>query len=53
MNNKQTGKRLQQKADAAKDEKIKAALIKADICGLSSEEAKAKLNNIIKQIIEE
>jgi hypothetical protein len=53
MPNKQTSKRLQQKAEAAKDEKIKAALIKADISGLSSEEAKAKLNNIIKEIIEQ
>lgn len=51
---KQTvGKKLQKKADDLKDEKIKNALIKADIKGLSRDEAKAKLNQIVDEILEE
>lgn len=47
------GKRLQKKADDLKDEKIKNALIEADISGLSRNEAKAKLNNIVDEIFGE
>lgn len=52
---KQTvGQKLQKKADDLKDEKIKNALIKADIKGLSRDEAKAKLNKIVDdEILEE
>lgn len=45
------GRRLQRKANAAKDERIKNALLKADISGLSKSEAKAKLNNIVNEIL--
>ena len=48
---KQTvGKKLQKKADDLKDEKVKKALLKADISGLTREQAKAKLNNIVDEI---
>jgi hypothetical protein len=51
---KQTvGKKLQKKADKIKDEKVKIALVKADISGLTREEAKAKLNNIVDEILGE
>ena len=45
-----TGKRLQQKADDIKDEKIVKALLNADISGLSRDEAKIKLRKIIDRI---
>ena len=51
---KQTvGQILQKKVDDMKDEKVKNALIKADIKGLSRGEAKAKLKNIVDEILEE
>lgn len=51
---KQTvGKKLQKKADNLKDEKVKNALLKADISGLTSGEAKAKLKNIVDEIFGE
>lgn len=48
-----TAKALQQKADDLKDEKVKNALIKADISGLSRDEARAKLKNIVDEILSE
>lgn len=48
-----TAKALQKKADDLKDEKVKNALMKADISGLSRNEAKAKLNNIVDKILGE
>jgi len=47
------GKRLQKKADALKDEKIINALKNANVSGLSKGEAKAKLDNIVDEILEE
>lgn len=48
-----TAKALQEKADYLKDEKVKDALLKADISGLSKDEAKAKLKNIVDEIYRE
>ena len=47
-----TGKKLQKKAEELKDEKIINAIIKADIKGLSRDEARAKLNNVIEEVEE-
>ena len=47
------GEKLQKKADDMKDERVKAALLSADIKGLSRDEAKAKLNNIVDEILGE
>jgi len=44
---------LQEKADEAKDEKIVAALMNANISGLSKDEAKANLKNIVDEILSE
>jgi len=50
---KQTvGRRLQKKADEIKDEKIRNALLKANISGLSKDEANTKLKNIIDDIFD-
>ncbi len=49
---KTVGKRLQKKADNLKDEKVKNALLNADISGLSRAEAKAKLKNIVDEILD-
>lgn len=47
---KQTvGEKLQKKADDLKDEMVKNALLNADIKGLSRDEAKAKLKNIVDE----
>jgi hypothetical protein len=51
---KQTvGKKLQKKADDLKDERVRNALLKADIKGLSRDDAKAKLYNIVDEILGE
>lgn len=47
------GEQLQKKADDRKDERVKNALLKADISGLSREKAKAKLKNIVDEILDE
>lgn len=47
------GKKLQKKADDLKDERLKNAILKANIKGLSRDEAKAKLTNIVDEILEE
>ena len=47
-----TAKRLQKKADNLKDERLVTALIKAKTKGLSKDEAKAKLKNIVDEILE-
>ena len=47
------GKKLQKKADDLKDKMVVTALLNADIKGLSADEAKAKLNNIIDEILGE
>lgn len=50
---KQTvGKKLQKKADDLKDEKIRSAIMKTNIKGLSREEAAAKLKNAIDDAID-
>lgn len=48
-----TGRKLQKKADDLKDERVINALIKANIKGLSRDEEKAKLSNIVDEILEE
>lgn len=48
-----TAQRLQKKADDLKDEKVRTALLNADIKGLPRAEAKAKLNNIVDEILGE
>ena len=47
------GKKLQKKADDMKDEKLKNAILKADIKGLSRDAAMKKLTNIVNEILEE
>ena len=47
------GEKLQKKADDLKDERVRTALLNADIKGLSGAEAKAKLNNIVDEILGE
>lgn len=47
------GKKLQKKADDLKDEKVINALLKANISGLSRDEAKSKLKNIVDEILGE
>jgi len=47
------GEKLQKKADDLKDERVRTALLNADIKGLSGDEAKAKLNNIVDEILGE
>ncbi len=47
------GKKLQKKAYDLKDERLKNAILKANIKGLSRDEAKAKLTNIVDEILEE
>jgi hypothetical protein len=46
------GKRLQKKADEAKDERIRSALLKADIKGLSREQAQIKLKIVVENELE-
>lgn len=41
------GRKLQKKADNAKDDAIRAAILNTDIRGLSKEDAAAKLKNAI------
>lgn len=50
---KKVGEKLQKKADDIKDERIITALLNADIKGLARGEAKAKLNNIVDEILGE
>lgn len=45
------GQNLQQKVDDQKDEQVVAALLKADIKGLSRQAAKKKLNKIVDSIL--
>jgi hypothetical protein len=49
----EVGEKLQKKADDLKDERLKAALLRVNIKGLSRDEAKAKLNNIVDEILGE
>lgn len=46
------GKRLQKKADEAKDERIRSALLKAVIKGLSREQAQIKLKIVVENELE-
>ena len=51
---KQTGgNKLQKKAYNLKDKKVKNALLKADISGLTRGEVEAKLKNIVDEILGE
>lgn len=47
------GAKLQKKADDLKDEQVRNALLIADLKGISKDEAKAKLNNIVDEIFGE
>jgi hypothetical protein len=47
------GEKLQKKADDLKDERVVNAILKADIKGLSRDEAKKRLNNIVEEILGE
>lgn len=50
--NTKTGKRLQKKADAAFDEKLRLAIMKANISGLSRDAARQKLKDTLDSIFD-
>lgn len=50
---KKIGEKLQKKVDDLKDKQVRNALLNADIKGLSRDEAKAKLDNIVDEILGE
>lgn len=49
--NTSKGKAIQKKVDDQKDEQVRDALLKADIKGLSRDQAKKKLYSIVDSIL--
>jgi len=50
MKKQKIGEILQQKADKAKDDKLVSALISADLSGLTKDQKRQKLKNIVDKV---